>query len=135
MTDTAKTDEETADEIRVLVFSIKDTWFGIIIDQLAEIKDLKDQAASGEGVSHFHELVSFSGPPPEYRSPHLLYIKGAEKSSGIVIEQPDSILEITPANISPLPEMIKRTNPDMPAWGVAMIDTRLILLVDANRFT
>lgn len=118
--------------LRCLVFSYRQEPFGIDVEQIDALAAM-DKAAEVEW-SYFHEL--FSGQPASvvYRHPLLLLIKSGQQTKGIVIEQPDHIVDVSLSNICPLPPLIAACRNKHPLWGVAVFKTEWFFLVDLYRF-
>lgn len=117
--------------LRCLVFSYRQEHFGIDVEQIDALSAM-DQASDVE-LSYFHEL--FSGQPASvvYRHPLLLLMKTAKQTRGIVIEQPDNIVDVSLENIRPLPPLIAACRNNHPLWGVAVRENEWFFLVDLRR--
>jgi chemotaxis signal transduction protein len=73
-------------------------------------------------------LLKLASSPPLSRPRVLLPTVGSQQ--GILVENPQEIVEIAPDDLYPLPVLIKRTVNVPAVWGVARIGESLAALVD-----
>jgi chemotaxis signal transduction protein len=73
-------------------------------------------------------LLELAHPPPLNRPRVLLPVVSPRR--GILVENPQEIVEIAPDDLYPLPVLVKRTLSVPAVWGVARIGEALAALVD-----
>ncbi|MDD5723080.1 MAG: chemotaxis protein CheW [Syntrophales bacterium] len=120
------------EEIKFLVFRIKEICFGIDMEQISEIMDAGQAEKRRRRAPRFHEQLNFKGETVVYQAPKILIIRGKEHNPGIIIETPIDITAITVESIQPLPPLIVGSNGPRAIWGVAFRNSEIIMLVDAN---
>ncbi|QTA82107.1 CheW-like domain-containing protein [Desulfonema limicola] len=122
------------EEIRIIIFNIMDIWFGIDMDQISGILQPDNNKDRNYDFFWFHEKLLFRKKNIKYKSPMMLLLKAGKFSTGVLIDQPDDINVPIPVNtIYPLPYLIEISAKNSPLWGVAIIDKKIVLLVDADR--
>jgi len=120
------------EEIKFLVFRIKEVCFGIDMEQISEIMDAGQAEKRKKRASRFHEQLNFKGETVVYQAPKILIIRGKEHKPGVIIETPVDITAIPVESIQPLPPLIVGSNGPKAIWGVAVRNSEIIMLVDAN---
>ncbi|GBC60123.1 hypothetical protein DENIS_1068 [Desulfonema ishimotonii] len=123
----------TTEELDLLIFRIADIPFGMDMEQIACIREPEQAQLQADRVFRFDEKLRFPKKPVVYRAPMLLIPEDETPVSALLIEKPDEIVRIRTDAIRPLPRLIERALPGHPVWGVALIDQKLILLVDFYR--
>ncbi len=117
------------EEIHIMIFSIMGTRLGVDMEQVFEIRELDQVEQKGFKAVYFHEKAPFRGKVVQYKAPKVLLIKD-ETSTGIIINQPENMINITIDDIQPLPPLLQSINKYPAIWGAAMINEEIVLLVD-----
>ena len=109
-------------------------WLGIDMEQISGILEPDDNQYLNYDFFQFHEKILFRKKNIKYISPMMLLLKNTAPPTGVIIDQPDDINVQIPVNtIHPLPYLIEKTGKDSPVWSAAIIDKKIVLLVDADR--
>ena len=129
----AEIENRSIEEIRLLVFNIMGVKFGADMEQIREITELGQ--VDKEQVTEFHEIFPFSETPVKYKTPTVLFLKGEEASCGIVIDQPQGVVNVSIDSIKPLPPLLEGCMKSAAIWGVDLTSEDIILLVDFSYFS
>ncbi len=122
------------EEIHILVFNIMGVNLGMDMEQISEMCEPDQVKERDFEIFWFHEKLLFRKYPGEYKSPVVLLVKDEDKTSGLIIEQPDDINVPVPIDsICPLPPLIEAVIRSGPIWGVTMKQGKIILLVDSYK--
>lgn len=125
---------QNIEEIRILIFNIMDVCLGIDMDWISGIFKPDKIKHRNYDFFRFHEKVLFRQKNIKYESPMMLLLKNEPFPTGVIIDRPEDINVPVPVNlIHPLPYLIEKNKADSPVWSVAVIDKKIVLLVDADR--
>ncbi len=119
--------------IESLVFKISGITFGIDTNSISKMITLEKARHEKILSCWFHEKILFSGKKVSYKRPRILLAKSGQLHSGIIIDQPENIIQLTDSDIRPLPEFIKMFSGTAPIRDIVLKDEELILLVDLYR--
>ena len=117
-------------EFQFLVFNIMGNRLGVDaeqIDQMLELDRIREQT---DRVFRLHEIISFREKPVKYRAPKVLVIKDTTVPTGIVIDQPEAIIQVGINLIRSLPSLAMTAQRPAPIWGVTVKEGEIVLLMD-----
>ena len=119
-----------ADEIlQIIVFEAVGCNFGVDIIQIVEILPLEEAKDRHVNIIRLEDRVNVSGHIIHYRSPKVLVVK-EEETNGILINEPQDIIDVNPDHIHPLPPLIAKLNRESSIWGASFLDDVAIYLID-----
>jgi chemotaxis signal transduction protein len=121
------------DEIRLLIFKIMGVYFGADMEQIEEMVDFSQAEQDEWDIRHFTDVVSFRGLEIEYKKPKVILIKDNVRDLGIVIDQPENIVNINIQSIQLLPPLLENLKTVDAIWAAVFLDNELALLVDFYR--
>ena len=128
-----ETENVGEDEIRLLIFKIMGVCFGADMEQIEEMVDFSQAEQDEWDIRHFTEAVSFRGLKVEYKKPKVVLIKDNENDIGIVIDQPENIVNINYKSIRLLPPLLESLKTVDAIWAAVFLEDELALLVDFYR--
>jgi chemotaxis signal transduction protein len=128
-----ETDLVAEDEIRLLIFKIMGVSFGADMEQIEEMVDFSQAQQEDWDIRHFTEAISFRDIEVEYKKPKVVLIKDSDQDVGIVIDQPENIVNINFQSIRLLPPLLENQETVDPIWAAVFLEEDLILLVDFYR--
>ncbi len=126
-------DRVADDEIRLLIFKIMGVCFGADMEQIEEMVDFSQAQREDWDIRNFTEAISFRDIKVEYKKPKVILIKDSDQDVGIVIDQPDNIVNINIQSIRLLPPLLESHKTADAIWAAVFIDDDLALLVDFYR--
>ncbi|GEM_PF-1394986 len=121
------------DEIRLLIFKIMGVCFGADMEQIEEMVDFSQAQQEDWDIRHFTEAISFRDIEVEYKKPKVVLIKDSDQDVGIVIDQPENIVNINFQSIRLLPPLLENQDTVDAIWAALFLGEDLILLVDFYR--
>jgi chemotaxis signal transduction protein len=123
------------ENISILVFKAAGVKIGLDTGQILEMMDMKTAAKtakeSGADMKKLNEVVPLGKRVVNFIRPKAIRLKAAGMPL-IVIEEPESILDIDIEDIRPMPFVIERLG-SKAVWGAAVTGGGIILLVDLFR--
>lgn len=121
------------DLINLLLFSVGGVHFGCDAKQAETMDAYLGEAA--DDLCWFHEELGYGGRPVSYNAPSVVTVRTADfRSLRVIIDLVEDLVEISAADISPLPLLLEPLLLPKGMWGVVQRDGRMILLVDFQRF-
>jgi hypothetical protein len=123
---------DTIVDLKVLIFDIMGTVMGVDLDQAERMLDLREAIERQISVYSFHEKVSFRASRIVYQEPRVLLIRDKEGAIGLLIDQPQDIVNVRTESIRPLPDLIGASGESNAIWGVALVKEEMVLLVDLH---
>lgn len=123
-------EDESSDEINLLICEFMDINIGIDMAQVTEICDIEVAEKRSRSVFYLHEkIVNFSGDI-HYETPRVLLVNHSGEETGIVVDMPREIVSIPTISIRPLPGLLELFKDSTPVWGVALRQNSVVLLID-----
>ena len=120
-------------EIRLLIFKIMGVCFGADMEQIEEMVDFSQAEQEDWDIRRFTDAVSFRDLEIEYKKPKVILIKDNERDLGIVIDQPEDIVNINIQSIRLLPPLLENLKTVDAIWAAVFLEDDLALLVDFYR--
>lgn len=111
-------------ELKVLVFVVNDTRFGIDMEQVAALRQFNTEL----DLVPFHELLGIQ--PVSYHAPQLLVVKVSHAPAAVLINQPEDMVDIALQDIRPLPGLIANLTNPYGVWGIVPQRLGMLVLVD-----
>jgi chemotaxis signal transduction protein len=128
-----ESDQVADDEIRLLIFKIMGVCFGADMEQIEEMVDFSQAQEEDWDIRDFTEAISFRDIEVEYKKPKVILIKDSEQDVGIIIDQPENIININIKSIRLLPPLLESHKTVDAIWAAVFLDDELALLVDFYR--
>jgi chemotaxis signal transduction protein len=128
-----ESDQVADDEIRLLIFKIMGVCFGADMEQIEEMVDFSQAQQEDWDIRDFTEAISFRDIEVEYKKPKVILIKDSEQDVGIIIDQPEDIININIKSIRLLPPLLESRKTVDAIWAAVFLDDELALLVDFYR--
>ncbi len=127
---TTDSENESFNEISLLICEFMDINIGIDMAQVREICDVEVVKKRSGSVFYLHEkIVNFSGDI-HYDTPRVLLVNYSGEEVGIVVDMPREIVSIPTISVRPLPDLIELFKDSTPVWGVALRQNSVVLLID-----
>ena len=125
--------KDTSDmRLDLLLFSVGGVYFGVDVEQVAEIAVYEDEQA--EDLFWFHEEMGFKSNAVKYQSPTIVTIKAhVSQSFRLIIDSMEDIAEFSQNDIRLFPNLMGPVALRNGMWGIMVKDDRMILLVDFER--
>ncbi len=128
-----ESDQVADDEIRLLIFKIMGVCFGADMEQIEEMVDFSQAQQENWDIRNFTDAISFRDIEVEYKKPKVILIKDSDQDIGIVIDQPENIVNINIKSIRLLPPLLENHKNVDAIWAAVFVDDDLALLVDFYR--
>ncbi len=128
-----ESDQVSDDEIRLLIFKIMGVCFGADMEQIEEMVDFSQAQQEDWDIRNFTEAISFRDIEVEYKKPKVILIKDSDQDVGIVIDQPENIVNINIKSIRLLPPLLENHKTVDAIWAAVFLGEELALLVDFYR--
>jgi chemotaxis signal transduction protein len=101
---------------------------GVDTVQVKEIMDIETAEEMGMRMTPLNEIIQFGGRDVILSSPKVLLLK-TEIMQGVVIESPESIIDINTDDIRLMPPIVE-TSGSKALWGAVLSCEGIILLMD-----
>jgi len=121
------------DTIDILVTKMSSVKLGLNMSQIERIYRLSEEKNTSAKLIYIHKILPFHQDSISYKSPHIFMLKTFETPFGIIIDEPQKMINIPVKEISPLPYLIKQTCVNGSIWGAVEEDSTFILLLDVIR--
>jgi len=115
-----------------LTFSIMGTQLGVDIEQIDQMLETDQIKAQTDRAFWLHEIIPFRGEPIAYRAPKVLLIKDTTQRTGIIIDQPESVIQVDTEAIHSLPFLAESAHRTAQIWGVTVNEKGIVLLIDLH---
>jgi len=126
-------DQVADDEVRLLIFKIMGVCFGADMEQIEEMVDFSQAEQEDWDIRSFTEAISFRDVEVEYKKPKVILIKDSDQDVGIIIDQPENIVNINIKSIRLLPPLLENHRTVDAIWAAVFLEDELALLVDFYR--
>ena len=118
--------------LNLLLFSVGGVCFGIEAEQVEEMA--ASSAEEGNDLLWFHDVLNYGSDSITYSSPTILTIRtGGSSAYRVIIDSMENIAEFSQNDIRPFPALLEPFALRMGMWGILLLNTRMVLLVDFQR--
>ena len=118
-------------DLSVLVFTINGILFGVDSEQVADIVNFGETGDEID-ISSFNKLIADTSPRKGGPEKKVLIMKDFE-GRGLLVDRLDDIKPFGIGSIHPLPPLIASQLKSKLIWGIALIEAKMILLLDFSR--
>lgn len=118
--------------LNLLLFSVAGVCFGMETEQVEGTTAYSGETA--DDLFWFHNELGWAEDTANYRAPAIVSVKTADSASyRVIIGALEDIAEIEAGDIRLFPSLVEPFALKKGMWGVAVMEGRMILLIDFQR--
>ncbi|MBF0449538.1 MAG: hypothetical protein HQK75_02445 [Candidatus Magnetomorum sp.] len=117
----------------ILVVNIQSVPLGLNMAQIQNIQKIQSKNEVSAKTIYLHKALRLPQKEISYKSPHIFWAKTVDPSCGLIIDEPQKMINSPVEQILPLPYLVEKNCVYGAIWGAVIDGSNFLLLLDVIR--
>jgi len=118
--------------LNIITVNVSSAQLGVNMNQILSIQQFQSSKNDHDQLVYIHNALNLK-EKIDYKSPHIFWVKNIAPPIGLILNEPQQIINISIKQIKPLPPIIKKYCIYDAVWGVVANGHEFIVLIDVIR--